>query len=180
MHSLSRPTMAVGSTNPVKLNAARNVVVRVWPHATVEAVQASSGVAAQPLSDREAIEGARNRAHGARAALDTEFGIGIEGNVDDSALGMFVTGWAVVVNRQHETGIGAGGRFLLPEHLAVQVRRGVELGTLMDVIVKQDNTKQRQGAVGIFTGGLIDRTEALELAVAFALTRFIMPTLYTA
>ncbi|MEZ4610887.1 MAG: DUF84 family protein [Caldilineaceae bacterium] len=56
-------------------------------------------------------------------------------------------------------------------------RRG--LGALMDEIVNEDNTKQRQGAVGIFTGGLVDRTQALELAVIFALTRFVAPTLYT-
>ena len=52
--------------------------------------------------------------------------MGIEGNVDDSPLGMYVTGWAAVVDRHGEAGIGAGGRFLLPEHLAVHVRGGAE------------------------------------------------------
>ncbi|MEZ4556813.1 MAG: inosine/xanthosine triphosphatase [Caldilineaceae bacterium] len=179
IESVQGPTIAVGSTNPVKLNAARNVVTRVWAGAEVQAVDVPSGVAAQPLRDQDAITGACNRAQAARDALDADFGVGIEGNVDDSPLGMYVTGWAAVVDRHGEVGIGAGGRFLLPEHLAVHVRSGAELGALMDEIVNEDNTKQRQGAVGIFTGGLVDRTQALELAVIFALTRFVAPTLYT-
>lgn len=179
MDSSIAPTIAVGSTNPVKLAAARNVVTRVWPLATVASIDVPSGVPAQPLSDQDAITGARNRAVAAQRALNADFGVGIEGNVDDSAMGMYVTGWAAVVDRHGEIGIGAGGRFLLPEHLAVHVRRGTELGLLMDEIVHEDNTKQRQGAVGIFTGGLVDRTQALELAVVFALTRFIVPSLYT-
>jgi non-canonical (house-cleaning) NTP pyrophosphatase len=48
----------------------------------------------------------------------------------------------------------------------------------MDRFVCEENTKQRQGAVGILTGGLIDRTAALEIAVVFALTRFINPSYY--
>ena len=48
----------------------------------------------------------------------------------------------------------------------------------MDRLIGKPNTKHHQGAVGILTGGLIPRDAALETAVTFALTRFIVPDFY--
>ncbi|MEZ4581921.1 MAG: DUF84 family protein [Caldilineaceae bacterium] len=90
----------------------------------------------------------------ARDALDADFGVGIEGNVDDSPLGMYVTGWAAVVDRHAEVGIGAGGRFLLPEHLRLSTS-AARIGRASWTRSSMRTTPgQRQGAVGIFTGGL--------------------------
>lgn len=168
-------TIAVGSENPVKLQAVRNSIQRVWPQAEVCGVAVASGVRAQPLSDEEAILGATNRAQTARRRLDSDLGIGLEGNTTETAYGVFVTGWAVAVDRAGTVGIGGSGRFLLPNALAHRLRQGEELGHLMDEWAGQSNTKQKQGAVGIMTNGLISRTEALETAVTFALTRFLNP-----
>ena len=172
-------TIGVGSTNPVKLAAVTQAVERIWPAAMIESVAVDSGVRAQPLSDDEAITGATNRARSAQQASNADLGIGLEGSVADSAYGMFVTGWAAVVDRSGTLGIGGSGRFLVPATIAEGLRNGGELGTLMDQLVGQTNTKQRQGAVGILTSGLISRTEALESAVIFALTRFLNPTYYS-
>ncbi len=170
--------VAVGSTNPAKVRAATNVITQVWPTAGIHGVAVESGVSSQPLSDEEAIVGARNRAENARAHLDADLGVGIEGNTADSAHGMFSTAWVAVVNRQGVVGLGAAGRFLLPEWVAAAIRQGAELGPLMDAFVGEENTKQRQGAVGILTGGLLTRSQALETAVALALARFVNPEHY--
>ena len=172
-------TIGVGSTNPVKLAAVTQAVERIWPAAMIKSVAVDSGVRAQPLSDDEAITGATNRARAAQQISNADLGIGLEGSVADSPYGMFVTGWAAVVDRSGTLGIGGSGRFLVPPIIADGLRNGGELGTLMDQLVGQSNTKQRQGAVGILTSGLISRTEALESAVIFALTRFLNPTYYT-
>ncbi|MBX3013474.1 MAG: inosine/xanthosine triphosphatase [Caldilineaceae bacterium] len=171
-------TVAVGSTNPVKVQAVRNSIQRIWPNAEVSGVAVASGVREQPLSDDEAIDGATNRARAAQLALASDLGIGLEGNTQAMAQGIFVTGWAVVVDRHGVIGIGSGGRFLLPAALAAPLQQGAELGHLMDAWVGQVNTKQKQGAVGIMTNGLISRTQALEIAVIFALTRFLNPAYY--
>lgn len=179
--TLSQPlikTIAVGSTNPVKVAAATQAVSRSWPHAIIHPVAVDPGVRPQPLSDAEAITGATNRAQRARQTIDADLGIGLEGNVDENAYGLFITGWAAVVDRTGTLGIGGGGRFLVPPAIAVALRNGGELGALMDQLVGEENTKQRQGAVGILTGGRISRTAALESAVIFALTRFLNPHYY--
>lgn len=170
--------VAVGSVNPAKVNAASNVIARVWPAAVVRAVSVQSGVAAQPLSDEEAISGAQNRAVDARACLDADLGVGIEGNTADTVYGMFSTAWVAVVDRRGVIGLGAAGRFLLPDRIADAIRSGAELGPFMDALIGEENTKQRQGAVGILTGGLLTRSQALETGVSLALARFVTPEHY--
>ena len=179
LNKLTIATVAVGSANPVKIQAVRNSIQRIWPDAEVDGVTVASGVRAQPLSDDEAIAGAIHRAQAARLALDSDLGIGLEGNTHETAHGVFVTGWAAAVDRQAHMGLGGSGRFLLPPVLVERLRLGAELGDLMDEWAGQANTKQKQGAVGIMTNGLIGRTTALETAVIFALTRFLNPDYYT-
>ena len=178
LHPISVQSIAVGSTNPAKLAAVTHAVLRVWPQAAIHAVAVESGVRAQPLSDDEAIIGAENRARAARAQLDADLGIGLEGNTHDSAHGMFSCAWVAVIDRCDSFGLGAAGRFLLPAAIADAVRHGAELGPVMDAFIGEHNTKQRQGAVGILSGGLLTRSQSLESAVVLALTRFITPEYY--
>ena len=76
--------IAVGSPNPVKVAAARSVIERVWPGATIASVTVPSGVRVMPLSDAECLEGARNRALAAQQVAQADLGIGIEGGVHEA------------------------------------------------------------------------------------------------
>jgi inosine/xanthosine triphosphatase len=167
--------IVVGSTNPVKVASVKSVAQRIWPSASVTSIEVDSGVAVQPLSDEEAITGATNRAQQALAESDADLAVGLEGNTVETAYGMFTTGWAVVVDRNGALGIGSSGRLPLPDRVAQAIRQGGELGPLMDQLAGEHNTKQRQGAVGILTNELMTRQGALEIAVLYALVRFIHP-----
>ncbi|MFN8446475.1 MAG: inosine/xanthosine triphosphatase [Caldilineaceae bacterium] len=172
--------IAVGSTNPVKLDAIRHVVDRLWPQVQFLPIEVESGVRAQPLSDEEAIQGALNRARGALLQHPSDLGIGIEGNTVELAFGMFSTAWVAIVDRQGQVGLGSSGRFVLPETIAEAIRKGGELGPLMDQRTGESNVKQKQGAVGILTKGLLNRTEALEIGVICALSQFVASEYYRA
>ena len=178
-HSLVVRNVVVGTTNPAKIAAVKGAIQQMWPAAIVTGVNVDSGVSAQPLSDEEAIIGAPNGAHLALKMGNADLGVGVEGNTVEMAGRMFSTAWVVVVDRVGALGLGSSGRFLLPEPVAKTVRQGGELGPLMDELTGEQNTKHRQGAVGILTNNLITRTAALETAVIFALTRFINPNYYT-
>lgn len=171
-------SVVIGSRNPVKIAAATAAFERVWPGVVIQAVDVASGVRAQPLSDDEAILGATNRAHNALNCVQAQLAVGLEGSIADSNHGMFGTGWAVVLDREERLGIGGSGRFLLPQQIADALRRGEELGPLMDRLTGETNTRQRQGAIGIFTKNLLTRQSALESAVIYALTRFLNPQYY--
>ena len=170
--------IVVGSKNPVKIKAVENAVKKIWPKAEVFGIEAESGVKEQPMSKKEAIQGAINRAKIVLEKTDAHIGVGLEGCVHDSEFGMFLSGWVVAMNRNKETGIGGGGELLLPEKIASEIRKGKELGPVMDQLLNDHNTKQKQGAVGYFTNNLIPRTDSLERSVIFAFSRFIRPEDY--
>jgi inosine/xanthosine triphosphatase len=171
--------VAVGSKNPVKLAAARNVVARVAPGAKVESVTVSSTVRDQPFGDEETIRGALARAHGARQAMGADLGIGLEGGVVEMHGSMRTCAWAAVVNAAGEEGIGGSLAMTLPDSIARLIRDdGLELGHAMDRLTGEHNIKQREGAVGILTGGLVDRQGAYEVILTYALARFLRPELW--
>ena len=57
--------VTVGSKNPVKLQATKNVLDKIYPELTIKAVNADSGVPNQPFGLDQTIEGAINRAKNA-------------------------------------------------------------------------------------------------------------------
>ncbi len=169
--------VAVGSTNPVKVAAARRVIHYFWPEAEVVAVQVASGVSATPWGVEETVAGARQRALRARAQLDADLGVGLEGGLEDvpEARGIFLSGWAAVATRDERVYLGSGGRAPLPPSLVEAVRRGEELGPAMDRLSGQENTKHTVGSVGILTRGFVQRESQFAVALAYALVPLLHP-----
>lgn len=171
MHSLATlRRVAVGSTNPVKVDAARVVLQRLAPAVEVTGHAMPSGVPDQPWGDEETIRGALARARGACALAGAEMGIGLEGGVvslDDGSVR--TCAWAAVVTRDGREGIGGSLAMRLPERVAELVRGGMELGHAMDRVTGAHDVKRGAGAVGILTAGLVSRREAYEVLVAYAL-----------
>jgi len=170
--------IAVGSTNPVKVEAVRVMVARIWPDVEVIPVSVPSGVSEMPMSDAEAIRGARNRALAAKAALGADLGVGLEGGVQLGDGRLLLCGWVAVVDGNGREGIGGAGRLPLPPIIADRVLAGEELGPVMDDLVADHNTKQKGGAVGTLTAGLVPRADAFALGVAYALAPFVAPEFY--
>lgn len=171
--------IAVGSINPVKVEAARSIVTRVWPEAQVVAVDAPSGISEMPMSDAETIAGAINRAKVACIQLGADLGIGLEGGVHPEPFGLTLMGWAAIVDGNGRQGLAGAARLPLPHHIAQRVLAGEELGDVMDDILNDHNVKQKGGAVGALTAGLIPRGQAFAQAVAYALSPFIVPELHS-
>jgi len=167
-------SIAVGSTNPVKLAAVRAVLGALAPSATIESVAVASTVPDQPFGDDETIRGAVARASAARVALSADLGVGLEGGVVEEGDGSMRTcAWAAIVDAHGRSGVGGSLAMTLPPDVASMIRDGVELGVAMDRLVGAHNTKHGRGAVGILTAGIVDRQRAYEVLVAYALAPFI-------
>jgi inosine/xanthosine triphosphatase len=175
----STRSIAVGSTNPVKLGAVRVVLGAIAPSATIESVAVASTVPDQPFGDDETIRGALARAMAARQALGAELGVGIEGGVVEQPDGSMRTcAWAAIVDAHGHSGIGGSLAITLPPDVATMIRGGLELGEAMDRLVGARGTKHGRGAVGILTAGIVDRQRAYEALVAYALAPFLTRELY--
>ncbi len=171
--------VAVGSTNPVKINSVRTAFGLLWPEQdwTVEGVAVASGVAEQPMTDEETRQGARTRASHARERLDADYGVGLESGLHPADGRWFNSGWVVVVDRTGVEGVGSTIRMVVPPRLMEIVHAGGEVGAACDEIFKGSNTKQGKGLCGVLSNGAIDRTRAFTDAVVSSLTLFLHPEL---
>ena len=172
---MSSHHVVVASQNPVKVEAVRRGFQQWFPHETlhVNAVAVPSGVSDQPMSDAETQQGARQRARRAfRALPSADFWVGIEGGVAWNGPDLLAFAWVAVYHKNQAWGMARTGAFMLPPAVAALVRAGYELGEADDRIFGEANTKQRTGAVGLLTQGLIDRTALYEHAVILALIPF--------
>lgn len=173
------PLFAIGSTNPVKVQCVTAAAKQFWPDAVVRGVSTDSGVTHQPMSDDEMFTGARNRAQQALHQISAaDFGVGIEGGVLDTAAGMWAYAWVVIVDRSGQIGTGQTGRFLLPRSVAQLVCSGLELGEADDRFFGRENSKQKEGAIGLLSNGKLDRVQLYQQGVTFALLRFVNPEFY--
>lgn len=172
--------IVVASENPVKCDAAIAAFERMFPQEEFDlsSIAVKSGVDEQPMSDRETLRGAQQRAENARIARpDADFWVGIEGGVEDHWEGMLALAWIVVLGK-HREGKGRTGGFMLPEAVARRVRVGVELGEANDAVFSRHNSKQQEGAIGILTNGVLDRRELYEHGVVLALAPFKTSQIY--
>jgi len=175
--------VAVGSTNPVKLEAVKAGFQSVFPQETLSlvSVDAASGVSNQPMGDYETRKGAENRARAAcRALPDADYWVGVEGGTE-TASGlpetMLTFAWVVILGASRR-GQARTASFELPQSVAKLVRGGMELGDADDIVFRTSDSKRRNGAVGLLTGDLITREGLYTPAVQMALIPFIRPELY--
>jgi inosine/xanthosine triphosphatase len=169
----SQTVIIVGSTNPAKVEAVRLAVrqirmnERLTGHGhilqdvTVESVQGvsvHSGVSSQPRSDEETIQGAVNRAHDLHVQFPDAVCIGLEGGTTETRYGMMICNWGCLVEPGGRRYVSGGLRMPLPASIADGIRQGKELGELMDQYTNRAGVSKKEGAIGILSQGLIDRS----------------------
>lgn len=173
-------TIAVASNNPVKLQAVLDGFKFIFPKEEwkVVSIEVPSGVSHQPMTDAETLSGATNRAHNAQQAQpEADFWAGIEGGVEDVIGEMFAFAWVAIISRSL-IGHARSGSFMIPPSVAKLVREGKELGDADDIVFGRENSKQKNGAIGLLTDDAIDRKSLYEHAVVLALVPFKNPRLY--
>jgi inosine/xanthosine triphosphatase len=166
-------TIAVGSQNPVKMAAAETILKRAFPEATFVSVLVPSGVPDQPWGEDQARQGALNRAKAALRKIRADYGLGLEGGVMETPVGLMTCAWCAIVDPKGKVGYGGGLHMLLPPLVADVLRQQGELGPTIDALVHEENTKQGPGAIGILTNGLSSRQAAYEQLVAMAAAPFV-------
>lgn len=172
--------VAVGSDNPVKVEAVRRAATRLFGAAEVRGFAVEPGVPLQPF-EAQTWEGARTRA---RLALDrwpeADLGVGVEaGLFDVAASGAPMDVQAcVVADRAGRLTYGQGPGFHYPAHVAAAVRAGRTVGEVMSEAAGVPDIGKKQGAVGWLSRGHFTRTALTEPAVLMALLPRLRPELY--
>ena len=170
----------VGSKNPTKIKAVSEAFKRVFKknNVVVSGVSVPSGVSDQPMGSKETKTGAKNRLKNLKTHL-ADFYVGIEGGCGYEDKILYAFAWVVVENKKGRQGQGKTSMFQLPKKIKDLIEDGVELGVADDIVFNRKNSKKKDGAIGILTGGLIDRTKYYEEAVVLSLIPFLNKKLFS-
>jgi inosine/xanthosine triphosphatase len=174
--------VAVGSSNPVKVKAVERVFSKFY-EVTVLMVPVSSEVPPQPVGLDVTIRGAVSRARNALALSESaELGVGIEAGllqVPGTLSGYMDQQFAAIADRSGRVTLGGGPSFEYPSAIVSRVLgEGIEVGTAMDQLTGVEELGQKQGAIGYFSKGHLDRTSLTEQAVLMALLPRVNQRLY--
>jgi len=167
----------VGSTNRVKVDAAKRAFAGVFRRVQVRGVEVPSKVSAQPFEE-ETIDGAVARA---RSAIDgADYGVGIEAGLfwDEGAKDYLDVQYCAVADKGGVVTIGHGPGFAYPKAVIEAVKRGETVGEAMEAFTKVKNIGRRIGAIGWLTEGVMDRTRLTEAAILMALVPRVRRNLY--
>lgn len=173
--------IVIASKNPVKINATLTAFQAMFPEETfsIQGISVPSGVSDQPKSGSETLEGSLNRVNNAyKAEKGADFYVGIEGGIEEKDGDMEVLAWVVIKSHDQNIGKGRTGTFFLPPKIVELIHEGKELGEADDIVFGQNNSKQRNGSVGILTNDVMDRTEYYRDAVILAIIPFRNRELY--
>ena len=169
----------VGSKNPVKLQATKNIMEKIYSKPKVKAISVDSGVPDQPFGLNQTIEGAINRAKNAYTE-DVDLAVGIESGLMEtpqSLTGYLDLQWCAIYDGKRVT-LGVSAGFEYPPHVIEEVLRGNEVGEIMDQITGINNLGEKKGAVSILTRGLLDRTINTEQCVLMAMVPWMNERIY--
>ncbi|KAM0355636.1 hypothetical protein ACHAPU_000021 [Fusarium lateritium] len=173
MESLQK-IVVVASNNIPKIKATREGFTQMLPESyDFQGVSVDSNVSDQPFSDEETLTGAANRAKNAQKAKpEADFWVGIEGGVELHNDSICSFAWIVITGKDGKVGKARTAAYFLPEKTCKLLKEGVELGHADDVVFGQTDSKNKQGSVGLLTGGIVDRAAYYTQAVILALIPF--------
>lgn len=170
----------VASNNPVKIAATAQAFQQMFPEHEweVSGAHAPSGVSAQPFSDEETWLGAKNRVAALQESHpNADFWVGIEGGVKRYADQIETFAWMLITSPT-QTGKARSAGFFLPPRVIELLDEGLELGHANDRLFEAENSKQKGGALGLLTHGVLTRTDLYVPALMMALIPFRRADLY--
>ncbi len=149
----------VGSMNQAKVEATKKVVFEYKPSSSIHQMASVSGVSEQPIGDEETIQGAVNRAKDVSRKNPEAIGIGLEGGVRRLGDNLYICNWGALALPDGHIITAGGAQIPLPMEIAREIENGKELGPVIEQYFKENDLRQKEGAMGMFTAGSITRVE---------------------
>jgi inosine/xanthosine triphosphatase len=174
----------IGSKNPVKIAAVKRAFTTCFPNEDIQYVdqETASGVADQPLTLEETMQGAINRAKNA-SNNDASYSVGLEGGIFFQKVGGREEGielsWACVLDCQ--TGryqLASGPGFPVLPSILQHIHAGENLSDALEIEYKLVNAGAAKGYVGWLSDNIIDREDTCYEATCLALSAIVKEEKY--
>ncbi len=179
--------VAVGTSNPSKVEGVRRAFEKFFKDVQVVSVPVETGVRAQPLTFDEALLGAKNRALNAlKKVVDADFGVGVEAGMFQLPYTPFMCEkfvdfqCVVIVAKDGFTSVGFTVGFEIPRWVYSEAFcRGREMEEVFVEISGIERIGDKEGAIGFLTRGVLDRATMTEHGVIAALIPQLNRRLYS-
>lgn len=171
--------IAVGTTNPIKIDAVKEKL-KEYPslcHVEIIPLSVSSEISEQPMSLEEIIQGAKNRAKNAYNLTNSCFvSIGIESGLFQAP--GTTTGYleacicSIYDGNEHHIGLSCG--FEVPPQIlrwVIEEKKDLSQACYSSGITNNEKLGSSEGLIGILTKGRIDRKEYTKQSIATALIK---------
>lgn len=172
----------VGSLNPTKLIAVRNITVAhdLFKDATVDGIEVEVEEFGHPKSLQETIAGAQQRAE--KAFVNCSYGVGLESGLFEATgtkSGYFETTACSIFDGENHH-IGMGPSFEWPVAMVKLILDGLDGSQAFKKIGLTNHEKigVAEGGIYILTNGKINRVKLNELAFTMALLQLENPKHY--
>jgi len=186
--------IAIGTLRNPKVAAVKSTLEKISRYLVSEnesveywTKDVQSDISKMPVSIHELIQGAYNRVHNLilecknSESLPNYF-VGLEGGFfQQKLLGeslTFLQCWVYVSDGANGY-FGASGVIPVPKAIVYEViERKKELGDLIDCYAHVEGVRDKQGAFGVFTNGLLTRKLSFEIALISAFAPFFNRKVY--
>ncbi len=168
--------IVVASANPAKIRAVHDAMAQVFAAQAMQCsgISAESGVAAQPMTSDETLQGALNRLQVVAATEPgADYYVAIEAGLD----GDTSFAW-IAISHQGRISKTRSASLPIPPAALMALQQGEELGDVMDRMFAQHNVKQQGGAIAMLTNHLLTRSGVYQQAIILAMIPFIQPSLF--
>lgn len=180
----------VGSTNPVKISAVKQVFSTIFPNKniTVKNLEVSSEVSNQPIELNNVVKGAVKRAQNALKKAkrifptyfenedknEEIFSIGIEAglvSIPFTISGYLDYQFCAIIDKTGKISIGSNSGWEYPREVINSIinNRDLEIADIMAKISGDDDIKHHGGAIGYFSKGKLKREELTRQGIFMAL-----------
>jgi inosine/xanthosine triphosphatase len=173
---LNRPLVVhVGSVNPVKIEAVRNVFSQYCPELEVEGSVTHTSVPDEPWED-DVKRGAKERAW--QVMQNADIGVGIEAGLFRREDGIYDVQYCAILDKMGRYTFGTGPGFRYPSMIEGELLRGMTVGDVFAEKIVGESIGQKGGAIGYLTRGVLKRQALTESAVLAAMVPRINKELY--
>ncbi len=166
----------IGTTNPAKIEGAKQAFEQFFDNVEVEGIKSPSNVPEQPVN-LDIYKGALNRVDNLMATakesnLTADYYVAIESGITN-ALGKWqIVNVAVIKDSTGYESFGTSAGFPVPNKYVDKIIE-TDLGQVMDAIFNEHSLRTKQGGISFLTHGTISRGDLTNHAFTMALTQFI-------
>ncbi|HEY3419112.1 MAG TPA: inosine/xanthosine triphosphatase [Methanomassiliicoccales archaeon] len=173
---LNRPLVVhVGSVNPVKMEAVRNIFSHFFPELEIEGSVTHTSVPDEPWED-DVKRGAKERAW--QVMQNADIGVGIEAGLFRREDGIYDVQYCAILDKMGRYTFGTGPGFRYPSMIESELLKGLTVGDVFAEKIVGESIGRKGGAIGFLTNGVMKRQELTESAVLAAMVPRIKKELY--